>query len=476
MKRCATLALAAIFALSFSANVAAAPVFTGELSVEVESIIEEGDGVDFVGGPEVSFTLKGSEEGLWEFSAELGTVGAETKVVGPGEDGEAGTPDDEVVSLGHDVAIGKYYLNVTPGPFSLAVWGNDYELSDVADAFEFIKSKKKADDGPKFRLTTDIAGVGITADYDTTGSDAFYAFAKAGMVGVALRDSDVANSEEGLGASADVTADLGVATVTGGVAFDFQQPDDVGSFAFGVKAESEVAPGLTVNAGYTSDGRGKPSDYPSTEISAGAEYVIDAITVGADISFETEDAAGKTVKDADTLNTMTIGGSLAYGEIAELSVEYMTTNEVSDEDPTITIEASAEYPVIADRLTISGEFLMVNDKQPGFASGDDYEWVDVDETEIGDDVSSVLEIGASAAYKVTSAFTVTPGFEYKAYTFQSENDKASATILKVDTTYAVSDAAELNFGIKNIATELEGNPPVGEADRTELSAGVTIKF
>src|SRR5690606_5989733 len=74
MKRFATLALAAIFALSFTANVAAAPEFSGKFTVEneidltAEAINVKGDGAD------LTFSLGAGEEGVWSLSVNLGSA------------------------------------------------------------------------------------------------------------------------------------------------------------------------------------------------------------------------------------------------------------------------------------------------------------------------------------------------------------------------------------------------------------------
>ncbi len=445
MKRFGALAVAALLVVGLVGSTAlAAPTLSGEFKIESKAeITETNDDINFGGAPTLSVKLEAAEGDLWKLSAELGEVGG--------------------------LELGKYYVELKPGPFSFYAWGNEYETSDVADAFEFIKSGKgNSESDPKFRLTTAVAGANVTVDYATAGTDALYAFAKYGMFGVAFQDTDVPNSEKGMGASADVSADLGVAKVTAGAAFAFQAADDEGSVAFGVKGESEVAPGLTVNAGYKSDAREKAKDNAKTTIWGGAEYKLEAITVGADLSLET----------ADSVKTTKVGGDVSYGEIASAGVEYKKTDDTNDKTPTLKLTASAEYPVIADVFTVSADFEMVNDKESGFASGDDYEWVDSNDSDIGDYVVTVLKVSASAPYKLTPAFTVTPGFEYAAYTFEADG-KATATILKLDTEYKVSDAASLTFGIANVNAEVSNLPPdvtITDVKNTTLKAVVSVKF
>src|SRR5690606_21143386 len=109
MKRFATLALAAIFALSFSASAAAAPEFSGKFTVENEIDLTadtsnvKGDGAD------LTFTLGAGEEGIWSLEVSLGSALADetaTKVA-PFETGEGMT----YVAVTHAVKIGNtwYY-------------------------------------------------------------------------------------------------------------------------------------------------------------------------------------------------------------------------------------------------------------------------------------------------------------------------------------------------------------------------------
>src|SRR5690554_4182042 len=71
MKRFATLALAAIFALSFTANVAAAPEFSGKFTIENELAL--GGDINVGGdGPDLTFTLGAGEEGIWSLEVDLG--------------------------------------------------------------------------------------------------------------------------------------------------------------------------------------------------------------------------------------------------------------------------------------------------------------------------------------------------------------------------------------------------------------------
>jgi len=73
MKRFATLALAAIFALSFTANVAAAPEFSGKFTIENELAL--GGDINVGGdGPDLTFTLSAGEEGIWSLEVKLGSA------------------------------------------------------------------------------------------------------------------------------------------------------------------------------------------------------------------------------------------------------------------------------------------------------------------------------------------------------------------------------------------------------------------
>lgn len=467
MKRFGALAVAALLVVGLVGSAAlAAPTLSGEFKIESTTTLSEtDDDINFTGEPGLSLKLEAAEAGLWKLSTELGKVDS--------------------------LDIGKYYLELTPGPFSFYAWGNGYETSTVADAFSFISSgKANAVAEPKFRLATAVAGVNLTADYvtrvsvddkDTSANedkpeDRLFVFAKTGAFGVAFRDTNVGDTESGMGASADAGIDLGLGKLTVGAALDLQAPAGKGSVAFGVKGESEVAPGLTVNAGYTSDARGK--DKAETTISAGAEYKLEVITFGADLSLEND----------GSVKTTTVGGSVSYGETASASVEYSKSDDPADKTPTLALKANAAYPVIADVLKVSADFEMVSDKEP-FASGDDYEWVNSDAWNIGDVVASVLKLSASAPYTVTPALTVTPGAEYAAYTFEGTDSNAKATILKLDATYKVSDAASLSFGIARVDGEVKNPPTVdhdgkdGTADlvlenvkETRLKAVVSVKF
>src|SRR5690606_24563156 len=81
MKRFATLALAAIFALSFTANVAAAPELSGKVTIENELAL----GGDINGGgegPDLTFTLGAGEEGIWSLEVDLGSALSDGTTVG----------------------------------------------------------------------------------------------------------------------------------------------------------------------------------------------------------------------------------------------------------------------------------------------------------------------------------------------------------------------------------------------------------
>src|SRR5690606_30343114 len=211
MKRFATLALAAIFALSFTANVAAAPEFSGKFTIENELAL--GGDINVGGdGPDLTFTLSAGEEGIWSLEVDLGsaltsapkiafpkTVGGATVYVyqevdvdgtvyykdldGDYYDANFAKVDNKAVvdrqiawhdaewkaysdldvKVDHaapDLALGAYKLSITPGPFALTVAGNEQVLQ-TKDRFEFIASTEKPTD-PKFQLKTDIAGVDLT--------------------------------------------------------------------------------------------------------------------------------------------------------------------------------------------------------------------------------------------------------------------------------------------------------------------------
>ena len=81
MKRFATLALAAIFALSFTANVAAAPEFSGKFTIENELAL--GGDINVGGdGPDLTFTLSAGEEGIWSLEVDLGSALSDGTTVG----------------------------------------------------------------------------------------------------------------------------------------------------------------------------------------------------------------------------------------------------------------------------------------------------------------------------------------------------------------------------------------------------------
>src|SRR5690606_1319929 len=83
---------------------------------------------------------------------------------------EPGARADKISANG--IELGAYKLTVTPGPFTLVVAGNEKVLQ-TKDRFGFIQSTEEPED-PKFQLTTDIAGVGLTAEYETDDNDNFY--------------------------------------------------------------------------------------------------------------------------------------------------------------------------------------------------------------------------------------------------------------------------------------------------------------
>src|SRR5690606_29508130 len=292
MKRFATLALAAIFALSFTANVAAAPEFSGKFTIE--NVLALGGDINVGGdGPDLTFTLSAGEEGIWSLEVDLGsalsdgtTVGyynkdakaflteqaqigdvvtyfkdidgnwykveedgikklddegkaqAQRDIAVNGDGWSAYTPEPEEMNgaradkiSANGIELGAYKLTVTPGPFTLVVAGNEKVLQ-TKDRFGFIQSTEEPE-GPKFQLTTDIAGVGLTAEYETDDNDNFYAFAKVpvagiGEFGAAFGVKSIGNEDERqTDLSADIASDaLGFATLKAGFAYRVSGVED----------------------------------------------------------------------------------------------------------------------------------------------------------------------------------------------------------------------------------------------------------
>ena len=506
MKRFATLALAAIFALSFSANVAAAPEFSGEFTISNE-IDLNANVIDVAGdGADLTFSLSAGEEGIWSLSVDLGSAKTGrpsfavpletttgdvvyiyqtwgdyakdldgnyysglsdyngvsnflTKVSSKAAvDRQRAVAGDDWTAI--DVAkvgavtgleLGAYELSITPGPFSLIVAGNG-SAPKTTDLFEFIASDDEPDD-PKFQLTTDIAGIGLTAEYET-GGDAVYVFAKTpvagvGTFGVAFKDSDLADDEAGMGFSADVSSDvLGFATLKGGIAFDMNAPDGTDSVAFAVGADVPVIEGVVVNASYKNDGRGKAENEHVQTISAGVKYNGDMVT--ASIS--------------------------------------RTTNKENDEAK-LTLKAGVNYPVIADVFTVKANFERISDEDDAITTtASDYKWNGIN---VGDIVKGLMTVSASADYAVSEAFSVTPSIKYQSFTFGvaadthgfvwgNEEVTGTITTLGISGTYKFSDAASVTLGFENAsgdAVKTKADDTVlPEVDVTKLTTAFTVSF
>src|SRR5690606_40305260 len=312
-------------------------------------------------GPDLTFTLSAGEEGIWSLEVDLGsaltsapkiafpveTVDGATvyvyqvvDVTGDGTvvyykdldgdyyyvyDDESDEPtfakvdnkavvdrqiawhraewkalSDDGVKVDHaapDLALGAYKLSITPGPFTLTVAGNEKVLQ-TKDRFEFIASTEKPTD-PKFQLKTDIAGVDLTAEYETAGEDKFFAFATVPVAGVgefgaALKVDGIANEEPATQFSVDVASDaLGFATLKAGLAFDMAADKDKDALAFAVGAEAPVIEGLVVDATYKNDGRNKDKDSHVQTISASVKYNEDMVTASISRRTESKDDKAK---------------------------------------------------------------------------------------------------------------------------------------------------------------------------------------
>src|SRR5690606_27885670 len=219
----------------------------------------------------------------------------------PEPDEMIGARADKISANG--IELGAYKLTVTPGPFTLVVAGNK-EVLQTKDRFEFIQSTKEPED-PKFQLTTDIVGVGLTAEYETDDNDNFYAFAKVpvagiGEFGAAFGVKSIGNEDERqTDLSADIASDaLGFATLKAGFAYRVSGVEDgKDALAFAIGAEAPVIEGLVVDASYKNEGRNRASDDHTQTISAGAKYNEDMVT--ASVSYQTrgeDDKAKLTLK------------------------------------------------------------------------------------------------------------------------------------------------------------------------------------
>src|SRR5690606_31897771 len=241
------------------------------------------------------------------------------------------------------IELGAYKLTVTPGPFTLVVAGNEKVLQ-TKDRFGFIQSTEKPED-PKFQLTTDIAGVGLTAEYETDDNDNFYAFAKVpvagiGEFGAAFGVKSIGNEDERqTDLSADIASDaLGFATLKAGFAYRVSGVEDgKDALAFAIGAEAPVIEGLVVAASYKNEGRNRASDDHTQTISAGAKYNEDMVTA---------------------------------------SVSYQTRGE--NDEAKLTLKAGVKYPVIADVLTVNASIERISDKDDAIGDPDDYEWDGID--------------------------------------------------------------------------------------------------
>lgn len=491
MERFATLALAAIFALSFTANVAAAPEFSGKFTIENELAL--GGDINVGGdGPDLTFTLSAGEEGIWSLEVDLGgaltsapkialpvTVDDATvyvyQVVDVDGDGTADyykdldgdyyyastlvkvdnkaavdreiawhraewkAYSDPVVKVDHaapDLALGAYKLSITPGPFTLTVAGNEKVLQ-TKDRFGFIQSTEKPED-PKFQLTTDIAGVGLTAEYETDDNDNFYAFAKVpvagiGEFGAAFGVKSIGNEDERqTDLSADIASDaLGFATLKAGFAYRVSEVEDnKDALAFAIGAEAPVIEGLVVDASYKNEGRNRASDDHTQTISAGAKYNEDMVTA---------------------------------------SVSYQTRGE--NDKAKLTLKAGVKYPVIADVLTVNASIERISDEDGAIGDPDDYEWDGID---VGDILHGLLTFDASADYVVSDAFTITPSIKYQSFTFEGD-DEGAITTFGVKGTYKFSSAASVTLGLEKASGEAIENL-LPEVDSTKVTTAFTVSF
>src|SRR5690606_24553839 len=128
MKRFATLALAAIFALSFTANVAAAPEFSGKFTIENELAL--GGDINVGGdGPDLTFTLSDGEEGIWSLEVDLGSALSDGTTVGYYNE-EVGA----FVTEHAQGAEGTYYKDIDGYWYKKDDDGNINELDDKGKA------------------------------------------------------------------------------------------------------------------------------------------------------------------------------------------------------------------------------------------------------------------------------------------------------------------------------------------------------
>src|SRR5690606_31478253 len=305
---------------------------------------------------------------------------------------------------------------------------------------------------PKFQLTTDIAGVGLTAEYETDDNDNFYAFAKVPLAGIGefgagFGVKSIGNKDERQpDLSADLASDaLGFATLKAGFAYRVSEVEDnKDALAFAIGAEAPVIEGLVVDASYKNEGRNRASDDHTQTISAGAKYNEDMVTA---------------------------------------SVSYQTRGE--NDKAKLTLKAGVKYPVIADVLTVKASVESITDEDTAFDADDPYayKWNGVP---VGVILYGLLTVDASADYAVTDAFTFTPSLKYQSFTLQEDPDvdqskgEGSITTFGISGTYKFSDAASFTVGLEKASGDAVADkadtPIMPEVDTTKLTTAITVSF
>ncbi|MFS8493673.1 MAG: porin, partial [Limnochorda sp.] len=378
--------------------------------------------------------VKLDDEGKAQAQRDIALNGDGWSAYTPEPDEMIGARADKISANG--IELGAYKLTVTPGPFTLVVAGNEKVLQ-TKDRFGFIQSTEKPED-PKFQLTTDIAGVGLTAEYETDDNDNFYAFAKVpvagiGEFGAAFGVKSIGNEDERqTDLSADIASDaLGFATLKAGFAYRVSGVEDGNdALAFAIGAEAPVIEGLVVDASYKNEGRNRASDDHTQTISAGAKYNEDMVTA---------------------------------------SVSYQTRGE--DDKAKLTLKAGVKYPVIADVLTVNASIERISDEDEAIGDPDDYEWDGID---VGDILHGLLTFDASADYVVSDAFTITPSIKYQSFTFEGD-DEGAITTFGVKGTYKFSSAASVTLGLEKASGDAIENL-LPEVDSTKVTTAFTVSF
>ncbi|NLG69262.1 MAG: hypothetical protein GX496_06815, partial [Firmicutes bacterium] len=435
-----TLALLVLGLLAISAPALAEAQVSGSLSVTASTGINE----TYFENADTSYTLSVSPA----FSL---SVGAE---------GDGWSVDASILSDTDVLNAGK--IVATTPSFTLSAVkdsGGSYVLSKVADPFDFvvINNPDDMEDKGAVRLETSVLGPSLTLQFDDNtqvgvAASVDVAPATIGVVTTtALPSSPSAAAATSLAAYA--SADLGLATLTGGLGTDLSEDED--NFGFGVKAVVKPIDILEANASYVV----KQANFGDrASIGAGAKANLAPVEASVDYSKVT-DTADEPVSDSVKLSA-----SYKVAPV-EATVGFETGHpEGSTQDnPKTAITGSVSFALIPDVATLKGDFAVESDKDRDLAAfSETVKWVDVtvypvnliaddpstpeDEsasyvsssttykTEAGKGFRSVdgvakpipadqwqfrsashNKFGASVDYKLSAALTITPSFAYHSW-------------------------------------------------------------